>query len=107
MNLVAPNFQVPEHGSRLLHQTLDLFSKTQPDRLSASIPISSDLSEGFRDISFKEMATCSDFIANWIQDSMGRTTTFETICYIGIPDLRSVAFFFGAIKCGYKVSYDS
>ncbi|KAJ8065226.1 hypothetical protein OCU04_005931 [Sclerotinia nivalis] len=53
------------------------------------------------------MARCSDFIANWIQDNIGRSTSFETICYIGAPDLRSVAVFFGALKCEYKVLFPS
>jgi hypothetical protein len=94
----------PEYGSRQLHQTLDLLSRKSPDRLYAAIPRSSDLSEGFQDISVGDMAGCSDFVAHWIQDRVGRSTTFQTICYIGLPDLRSVAIFFGAVKCGYKVS---
>jgi hypothetical protein len=94
----------PEYGSRQLHETLDFISKTTPDRLYAVIPQSSDLSEGFRDISFRDMARCSDFAAIWIEGRIGRSTTFQTLCYIGIPDLRSVAIFFGAMKCGYKVS---
>lgn len=99
---IAPS--QPEYGSRQLHQTLDLLSRKSPDRLFAAIPRSSDLSDGFRDISFSDMARCSDFVAHWIQDHVGQSTAFHTVCYIGIPDLRSVAIFFGAVKCGYKVS---
>jgi hypothetical protein len=94
----------PEYGSRQLHETLDFISKTKPDRLYAVIPRSSDLCEGFRDISFRDMTRCSDFAATFIEGRIGRSTTFRTLCYIGIPDLRSVAIFFGAVKCGYKVN---
>lgn len=95
----------PAFGERLLHQTLDHISRTTPDRLYAAIPQSADLSDGFRDITFSDVARCSNFVANWIQDNVGRSQNFETLCYIGIPDLRSVAVFFGAVKCGYKVSF--
>ncbi|KAI9645908.1 hypothetical protein NHQ30_005345 [Ciborinia camelliae] len=99
--------QSPDYGARQLHQTLDYLSKVSPGRLYASIPRSSDLSEGFRDITFQDMARCSDFVAHWIQDNIGKSTRFETICYIGVPDLRSVAVFFGSLKCGYKVLFPS
>lgn len=102
--MASPAQTLPEYGSRQLHQTLDLISRLTPDRLYAVIPRSSDLSEGFQDISFGDMARCSDFAASWIEERIGQSSTFQTLCYIGIPDLRSVAIFFGAVKCGYKVS---
>jgi hypothetical protein len=92
-----------DYGARLLHQTLDHLSKVSPNRLYASIPKTSDLAEGFRDITFQDMARCSDFVATLIEANIGRSTSFKTACFIGIPDLRSVAVFFGAVKCGYKV----
>lgn len=101
--MASPALGPPKYGSRQLHQTLDLISRQTPDRLYAVIPRSSDLADGFRDISFSDMARCSDFVAGWIESRIGRSTTFQTLCYIGIPDLRSVAVFFGAVKCGYKV----
>lgn len=91
------------HGSRQLHQTLDYLATISPDRLYAAIPRSSDLSGGFRDISFCDMRRCSDVAAHWIYDNFGRSQTFQTLCFIGIPDLRSAIIFFGAVKCGFKV----
>lgn len=91
------------HGQRQLHHTLDYLATKTPDRLYAAIPKTTDLADGFRDISVKDMARCSDVAAQWIEENLGRSVTFDTLCYIGIPDLRSVAIFFGAVKCGYKV----
>ncbi|PQE12515.1 nrps-like enzyme protein [Rutstroemia sp. NJR-2017a BBW] len=99
--------QLLDYGARLLHQTLDHLSVVSPSRLYASIPITSDLSQGFRDITFQDMVRCSDFVATLIETNIGRSTSFETVCFIGIPDLRSVAIFFGAVKCGYKVLFPS
>lgn len=93
----------PVYGSRQLHQTLDYVAATTPDRVYATIPQSSNLDDGFVDISFDDMKQCSDAAAHWIEDNFGRSSTFESLCCIGIPDLRTVAMFFGAVKCGYKV----
>ena len=98
------NYQGPHHGRRLLHQVLDEISKSTPKRLYATVPRSTNLSEGFRDVTFEDMARCSDYLAFWLQAKFGRSSNFETLCYIGIPDLRSAAIFLAAVKCGYKVS---
>jgi len=49
------------------------------------------------------MAKCVNFMAHWISSHLGSSDRFETLAYIGIPDLRSAAVFLGAVKCGYKV----
>ena len=95
--------QQSTYGKRLLPQVLDEISNFTPDRLYAAIPRSSDLSQGFRDITFAEMAQCANMLAFWLHGSFGPSNNFETICYIGIPDIRSAAFFVAAVKCGYKV----
>ena len=95
----------PSYGRRTLPQALDEHAKMHPERLYASIPKDRDLSGGFADISCREMASCVNFMAHFITDHLGVSTEFTTIAYIGIPDLRSVAVFLGAVKCGYKVSW--
>lgn len=50
------------------------------------------------------MARCVSFTAYWINGNIGVSNDFSTLAYVGIPDLRSVAVFLGAVKCGYKVS---
>ncbi|KAK2603619.1 hypothetical protein QQS21_004200 [Conoideocrella luteorostrata] len=98
---------LPLQGSRQLHQTLDYLAATSPRRLFATIPKTSDISDGFREIYFCDMARCSNVAARWIQDQFGSSQSFQTLSFIGIPDLRGVAVFFGAIKCGYKVLFPS
>ena len=92
------------YGRRILPQVLDELADLTPERLYAAIPRSnSDLSQGFRDVSFKEMSNGANYLAHWIRKHCGQSQAFETICYIGIPDLRSAAVFLAAVKCGYKV----
>ena len=42
--------------------------------------------------------------AYWLEDLIGRSTVFETLSYMGLPDLRYAIVFLAAVKCGYKVS---
>jgi len=82
---------------------LDELASAEPNRLYAAIPKSADVSEGFRDVTVADMARCVNFMARWIEDVYGRSESFETISFIGIPDLRGAAIFQAAVKCGYKV----
>lgn len=82
---------------------LDQLAITTPDRLYGAIPKTTDVTEGFRDISVADMARCVNFMAKWIENLHGRSQNFETISYIGIPDLRGPVIFQAAVKCGYKL----
>lgn len=96
--------QERSYGRRLLPQVLDDMSSSTPERLYATIPrITKDLSQGFHAITVKDVARCVNALAWWLQEEVGRSDGFETLCYIGIPDIRGAIFFLAAIKCGYKV----
>ena len=97
----------PSFGRRTLPQALDDLASLPSDRLYASIPKDRDLSEGFLDVSCRDMARCVNFMADWIAGHVGVSTDFATLAYVGIPDLRSAAVFLGAVKCGYKVRQPS
>jgi hypothetical protein len=90
-------------GMRLMPQVLDHHAIATPARLYASVPKNGDLSQGFQDVTCEDMAQCVNFMAFWVVKQFGCSDTFETLSYIGIPDLRSVAVFLGAVKAGYKV----
>ena len=92
------------YGSRLLPQVVDKLSRTDPKRVYATFPLSSDLSRGFRDVTMREIAKAINKLAWWIRMKLGRSTVFETIAYIGPSDLRYAIVFLAAVKCGYKVS---
>lgn len=96
----------PSHGKRLLPQVLDELAKSQPDRLYASTPrLEKDLSQGFREVTNKDIVHCVDVLAYWLESLVGRSSDFETICYLGVPDLRGAMIFLAAVKCGYKVRF--
>jgi len=82
---------------------LDQLADTNPSRIYAAIPKTSDVKDGYRDISVADLARCVDFMAWWIEDKFGRSESFETITFIGLSDLRGPALLMAAVKTGYKV----
>lgn len=94
----------PLYGARLLPQVLDDLAVSDPERVYASLPISPDISQGFHDVTMREIANAVNNAAWWLEDRIGRTEIFETLAYMGPTDLRYPVAFFAAVKCGYKVS---
>ena len=93
-----------EYGNRLLPTELDRIARESPSKIFASVPITADVNDGFRDISFLEIANGVDGFAHSLEQLHGRGNDFETLTFIGLPDIRYVLVVLGAIKCGYKVS---
>lgn len=50
------------------------------------------------------MADAVNGFAHWIKHKVGCSDLFETLAYIGIPDLRTAIVFLAAVKTGRKVS---
>ena len=91
------------YGKRLLPQVLDEHSRLTPERLYASIPYSTDLSQGFRDITCRDMSDATNAVAYWLQGKIGRSSDSEVLAYMGVPDLRTAVMFLAGVKCGYQV----
>lgn len=92
------------YGSRLLPTVVDETAKSQPDLPYAYVPISNNVGDGFKAVSFSDIATATNHLAAWINQNLGQSTSFETIAYMGLGDLRYVVAFLAAVKCGYKVT---
>ena len=90
------------YGERLLPQVIDAYAKSDPDRIYALVLHSADVTQGFRKITMKELASAVNRIAWWIDGEIGHSDNFETLAYMGATDIRYGIFFFAAIKSGYK-----
>ena len=91
-------------GKKLLNNVVDSVARTTPDLVYAELPRSSvDLSQGFRQVTYRDFANGINGIAWWIRKSLGPSETFETLTYIGPNDLRHNLLLLGAVKAGYKV----
>ena len=95
----------PHFGSRLLVSIVDSYAASphDKDRLYASIPKSSNLQDGFADVTFALLAQAVDYLAWRIHHTLGASSTFDTISYVGPADIRYAFVFLASIKCGYKV----
>ena len=93
------------HGRRLIPTTIDHLAQTTPEKLFACIPKTSNLLDGYRDVTYRDLARGIDRAAGWIEDRFGveGEGLFGTIAYVGVFDLRYFLFMAGAGKVGYKV----
>lgn len=90
-------------GSRLLPVVVDETAKAQPDLPYAYVPTGNNISDGFKAVTFSDIATAANYMARWIHHNLGPSDSFETVSYMGPGDLRYAVVFLAAIKCGYKV----
>lgn len=88
---------------RLLAKTLDLVAQQDPDRLFAVIPQGPELADGFQNLSMKDLARAVNFMCWWIEDTLGSSSSQETLAYMGSNDVRYCIFHLACQKTGYKV----
>jgi hypothetical protein len=93
----------PRYGSRLMPMVVDEMAMNEPDAVFAYVPLTGNVSDGYKAISFLDLATAVDRVAWWIHETLGPSKTFETLAYLGLSDLRYPVAMLAAIKCGYKV----
>lgn len=59
--------------------------------------------DGFVDISCHELARGINRCSWWLENELGKARSFETVEYLGIPDLRYTMLMFACVKVSYKV----
>jgi acyl-CoA synthetase (AMP-forming)/AMP-acid ligase II len=94
----------PDYGRRLLLTVIDERAQHGHHRPYASIPVSSDLSDGFRDVTYRMFANAINRCALWLKEQVGTSNDFETLVYIGSSDLRYQILCMAAVKARHLVS---
>ena len=89
----------PEYGKRTMVDVLEHEAKHHPDRPFACISRSNDLSDGFQYIGFQEIKNATDHVINLLRAEFETLEKHESICYIGVMDLRYNIVCFAAWKC--------
>ena len=98
----------PDCGRRLLPVVIDEYARNEPDRAWASIPLDDwDLTQGYEDVSYDAFANAINKLAWFIERHVGRSSTFETIAYLGVPDIRYHMIQMAVCKTGHKVLFSS
>lgn len=100
---ISPTLSVRKE---LLNHVIDSRAREKPESLYAEYPISqTTFDEGFLKITYADFANAINGVAWWLHDTLGPSTTFETLGYMGTHDVRYNALVLGAVKAGYKVRF--
>src|SRR6187402_1666980 len=90
------------YGRRLVPVTIDEIAHETPDRVFTLIPRSSNLQDGYMNVTYGVFARAVDRASAWLEVTFGRSESFETLAYIGPFDLRYYIVVLGATKVGFK-----
>jgi len=90
---------------RLLPKIIDFNAEAHPAKLYAIFPKSEMLSDGLYEFTYKQFADSINHISWWLDESLGRNQSSDTVAYIGPKDIRYSILAVAAIKTGRKVSF--
>ena len=91
------------YRERLLPRVLPEYATLEPGEFYALVShLYTDPRQGFHDLTPKSMAHCVELPARQLEDIDGRSSTFETVCYLGKSDLCGAMMFLPAAKYGYR-----
>ncbi len=73
----------PTNGVMVLSRTVDFLAASNPDQVWMTLPRSTDLTKGWRTITFKDLACAVNNMARWIESRIGISRDGETAAYMG------------------------
>ncbi|CAG8396628.1 unnamed protein product [Penicillium salamii] len=83
-------------------QRLHKLIAEHPDTLYCTHPISSDISDGWRDVSFRDLAYAINYMVRWIRTEVSLSSDHLTLAYLGGNDIRYCAFVFACMQLRHK-----
>lgn len=94
-----------KHETRLVVTQIDEYARVDPSRVWAALPVDdNDLSKGFKDVTYRELANAINHASSWLQATLPHAqSSFETIAYAGVKDARYPILAVAAAKVGRKV----
>lgn len=91
-------------GRRLIPKVLDDIACSDPQRPFISVPRTSNIQDGYEDVSYSTFAGAVNRCSWWIEKEIGRERNSKTLFYIGPLDLRYLLILLAAAKTGHIVS---
>lgn len=93
-----------EHGKRIITSVIEQRAKNK-DNVWVSLPVDeTDLSLGFKDITFWQFNNAANHAANWLNQNLPASKPFECFAYAGPKDLRYPILAVAAAKVQKVVS---
>ena len=97
----------PHATNELLPETLFSVAELYPDITYSEYPRNPiSAADGYRKITYREVANAVHALAWWIENNVGKPATnegSETIVYLGPNDLRYGILVLSSVMVGYKV----
>jgi acyl-CoA synthetase (AMP-forming)/AMP-acid ligase II len=96
------NSSNPQYGERLLANIVDDYATYEPDRVFVSQPYSSNLEDGYRNVTFRDTSRAVNHLARELieqtRDATHQKDSFPTVAYIGPSDIRYAIVMLACIK---------
>lgn len=92
---------------RTVLRLLDDIVAKDPDRTYCVHPVSPDLAQGWREVTFAGLHAAINRVALWINDHVGLPTEPQTFAYMGANDIRYIAFVFACMRLRHTVRSES
>lgn len=89
---------------RTLSAEVDYLKENNPNQLFCIHPLSPDVSQGWRNVTMKDLSGATDYMARWIEDNVAARSSHETLAYMGANDIRYAAYILACTKVGHVVS---
>lgn len=84
MGFLSNSMSQLKYGKRLLPHVLDEWARTDPEHVFAVVPRTSNIADGFEEISMKSFARAVNATAYQVESfAGGQSTKFDTIAYLG------------------------
>ncbi|KAF2190026.1 acetyl-CoA synthetase-like protein [Zopfia rhizophila CBS 207.26] len=101
-------FNHPDGRKQLLPHIVDFIADCTPSKVFSEVPVSSTtFADGFRKITYGNIANAINGMASWIEKTLGKSEDFETLVYFGPHDMRYIILLLAAVKTGYKMLFPS
>ncbi|OAX81574.1 hypothetical protein ACJ72_04086 [Emergomyces africanus] len=91
----------PKSEIRTLSADVDHLKEHNPDQLFCIHPVSSDVSQGWREVTMKDLSGATDYLSRWIEAHVAPSSKCETLAYMGANDIRYAAFILACTKVGH------
>jgi acyl-CoA synthetase (AMP-forming)/AMP-acid ligase II len=102
---MAPKYDITTPGKRLLPHIVDERARSGYVRPFALYPRSKVPGQGFREVSYAQLANAVNRAAWWLEAEIAREEEREKpVAYLGPNDLRYIIFVLATMKTGRKVS---
>ncbi|KAJ5506168.1 Male sterility NAD-binding [Penicillium expansum] len=76
----------------------DTTAQKKPDQLYCVHPVSSDIFQGWKTITFADLGGAINRMALWIQENVASSDAPQTLAYMGANDVRYCAFMFACMR---------